>query len=173
MPSNPSVALPDLADDTVATVRRWLTESADAQPDASAARLAGVLKDPRGLDFTLGFVDGVVRPEDLRVAGRNLERLSHTIPTFLPWYLRFVILLGGGFAPIVPWPIVPIARWVLRRMVGHLVVDATPARLDKSLAKLRGRGIRLNLNLLGEAVLGDDEANARLEGTRELLKRVG
>ncbi|MEQ1736204.1 MAG: proline dehydrogenase family protein, partial [Rhodoglobus sp.] len=161
----------DLADASVATVRRWLEESAAVPIDASAARLAGLLKDPKGLDFTLGFVDGVVRPEDLRVAGRNLERVSRMIPAFLPWYLRGAILLGGGFAPLVPWPIVPIARRVLRGMVGHLVIDATPERLDKSLAKLRSSGIRLNLNLLGEAVLGDDEANRRLEGTRALLAR--
>ena len=143
----------DLADEAVATVRRWLTESADIPASPSAARLAGLLKDPKGLDFTLGFVDRVVRPEDLRVAGRNLERLSHSVPSFLPWYLRYAIHAGGGFALLVPWPIVPIARWVLRRMVRHLVIDATPERLDKTLARLRGRGIRLNLNLLGEAVL--------------------
>jgi len=166
-----SVTTTGLADETIATVRRWLTESAGTTPDPSAARLAGVLKDPRGLEFTIGFVDKVVRPEDLRVAGRNLERLSHLVPSFLPWYLRAAIVVGGGFAAIVPWPIVPIARWVLRRMVGHLVVDATPEKLDKSLVALRQRGIRLNLNLLGEAVLGDAEADRRLEGTRALLAR--
>jgi RHH-type transcriptional regulator, proline utilization regulon repressor / proline dehydrogenase / delta 1-pyrroline-5-carboxylate dehydrogenase len=161
----------DLADETLATVRRWLAESADVTPDPSAARLAGVLKDPKGLEFTIGFVDKVVRPEDLRVAGRNLERVSHLVPSFLPWYLRAAIVIGGGFAAILPWPIVPIARRVLRKMVGHLVIDATPERLDKSLVALRQKGIRLNLNLLGEAVLGDDEANSRLEGTRALLAR--
>ncbi|MDQ1550633.1 MAG: RHH-type transcriptional regulator, proline utilization regulon repressor / proline dehydrogenase, partial [Actinomycetota bacterium] len=68
----------ELADEAVATVRRWLTESASIPADTSAQRLAGVLRDPLGLDFTLGFVDRVVRPEDLRVAGRNLETLSRS-----------------------------------------------------------------------------------------------
>ncbi|MGV8885729.1 MAG: bifunctional proline dehydrogenase/L-glutamate gamma-semialdehyde dehydrogenase [Microbacteriaceae bacterium] len=169
--SSSDLASAELADEAVATVRRWLEESTDAQADPSAERLAGVLKDPRGLEFTIGFVDRVVRPDDLRVAARNLERLSRIVPAFLPWYLRFAILLGGGFAVLLPWPIVPIARFVLRRMVGHLVIDATPERLDKTLSKLRERGIRLNLNLLGEAVLGDDEADRRLAGTRDLLAR--
>lgn len=160
-----------LGDETIATVRRWLAQSADIPSDSSAARLAGVLKDPLGLEFTIGFVDRVVRPEDLRVAATNLERLSHAIPAFLPWYLRVAIRVGGGFAPILPWPVVPIARRVLRSMVGHLVIDATPARLDKTLAALRHGGTRLNLNLLGEAVLGDAEADSRLAGTRELLAR--
>jgi len=160
-----------LAAEAVATVHRWLAESADVAPDRSEERLAGVLKDPHGLDFTIGFVDRVVRPEDLRVAGRNLEKLSRTIPAFLPWYMRVAIQLGGGFAPLIPWPIVPIARRVLRGMVSHLILDASPRQLDSSLRSLRRTGIRLNLNLLGEAVLGDDEADRRLSGTRELLER--
>jgi RHH-type proline utilization regulon transcriptional repressor/proline dehydrogenase/delta 1-pyrroline-5-carboxylate dehydrogenase len=159
------------ADETVGLVRRWLAESADARPDAGAARLAGLLKDPRGLEFTLGFIDRVVRPEDLRVAGRNLEQVARITPRFLPWHLRTLIRVGGAFAPLLPWPIVPIARGVLRRMVSHLVIDATPQRLERSLARLREDGVRLNINLLGEAVLGEREAARRLAGTRELLAR--
>lgn len=169
--STPTITDVALADETVATVRRWLTESATATVDPNAARLAGVLKDPVGLDFTLGFVDRVVRPEDLRVAARNLERLAQTIPGFLPWYLRALIAVGGGFATLFPWPIVPIARWVLRRMVGHLIIDARPEKLGDAIAKVRTPGVRLNLNLLGEAVLGDEEADHRLQGTHDLLGR--
>ncbi len=161
----------ELADQVVATVKRWLAESREIPADRSAERLAGVLRDPVGLEFTLGFVDRVVRPEDLRVAGRNLERLSHRIPKFLPWYLRLLIMIGGGFAPVLPWPIIPIARRVLRGMVAHLVIDATPSKLDKSLVELRGNGRRLNLNLLGEAVLGDHEAGRRLQRVRALVAR--
>jgi RHH-type proline utilization regulon transcriptional repressor/proline dehydrogenase/delta 1-pyrroline-5-carboxylate dehydrogenase len=199
----------ELGEDAIRVVRRWLTESAQSTPDAGARRLAGLLADPRGLDFTLGFVDRVVRPEDQRVAARNLERLSRSIPRFLPWYERAAISFGGGFAPQFPWLVVPMARRVLRKMVGHLVIDASEAQLGATLARLRGEsaesagaagsadaagsagastsgagsagaasadatpgnGTRLNLNLLGEAVLGDQEADRRLAGNIELLKR--
>jgi len=164
---------PDLPtpDETVALVRRWLAAAEGVKPDASAKRLAGLLADPAGLDFTLGFVDRVVRPDDPRVAARNLERLSRRVPRFLPWYLRALISLGGGIGVLVPWPVIPIARRVLRGMVSHLVIDATPAKLAKTLAHLRGQGAALNINLLGEAVLGEKEAGHRLVGTRELLAR--
>ena len=56
-------------------------------------------------------------------------------------------------------------------MVGHLVLDATPEKLGPAIATLRESGNRLNLNLLGEAVLGEDEANRRLQGTHEFLAR--
>jgi RHH-type proline utilization regulon transcriptional repressor/proline dehydrogenase/delta 1-pyrroline-5-carboxylate dehydrogenase len=161
----------DLASETVETVRRWLEASSEVKIDPSAARLAGVLRNREGLDFTLDFVDRVVRPEDLTVAARSLEELSHSIPKFLPWHLRAAFSAGGGLASGAAWPTVPLARRALRKMVEHLIVDATPSRLGSALTKLRADGSRLNLNLLGEAVLGEAEADRRLQGTRDLLER--
>ncbi|MFT4211947.1 MAG: bifunctional proline dehydrogenase/L-glutamate gamma-semialdehyde dehydrogenase [Microbacterium sp.] len=152
-------------------VRRWLEDSTRYPVDSAAQRLAEVLKDPNGLDFTVGFVDGVMRPEDLRVAGRKLAELAAITPTFLPWYLRGAINLGGLVASKAPALVVPIARRVLRAMVGHLVLDATPSKLGPAIARLRTSGNRLNLNLLGEAVLGEREARRRLEGTYAFLAR--
>ncbi|WP_146360491.1 bifunctional proline dehydrogenase/L-glutamate gamma-semialdehyde dehydrogenase [Arthrobacter yangruifuii] len=161
----------ELAEQSVALVRRWLTEAAAVPVDASAAQLAGVLKDPDGLGFTVGFVDGVVRPEDIRVAARNLAALAPRVPGFLPWYMRAAVRAGGILGPVVPQVVIPAARKVLREMVGHLIVDATDAKLGKAIAGIRKDNIRLNMNLLGEAVLGQHEAARRLEGTHALLAR--
>jgi RHH-type transcriptional regulator, proline utilization regulon repressor / proline dehydrogenase / delta 1-pyrroline-5-carboxylate dehydrogenase len=161
----------DLAAEAVATVRRWLDESEGSASDTSATRLAGLLKDPLGPEFTLGFADRVMRPDDVKVAARELEQLGSKVPSFLPWYLRVAIVVGAGFATLFPRPIIPIARRVFRRMVGHLILDGTPDKLGEIIARLRSPKVRLNLNLLGEAVLGDDEADRRLAGTAALLAR--
>lgn len=158
-------------DHVVALVERWLAESTQYPVDPAAQRLAGVLKDPNGLAFTVGFVDGVMRPEDLGVAGRNLAEVAKLTPKFLPAHLKAAIRLGGAMAPTFPWIVIPIARRVLRAMVGHLVLDATPEKLGPAIAKLRESGNRLNLNLLGEAVLGEHEADRRLQGTYDFLAR--
>lgn len=160
-----------LANTSIDLVRRWLTEAEKFPVDASATQLAGVLKDPNGLAFTVGFVDGVVRPEDLRVAARKLRDIAPQVPTFLPWFMRAAVRLGGFFAPILPWIVIPVARAVLRKIVGHLIVDATPSRLGSVIAKLKKPGVRLNVNLLGEAVLGEREAAKRLAGTTALIQR--
>ncbi len=168
-----AVQIRDLAEDAIALVRRWLVESRDIPVDKAAERLAGVLRDENGLAFTVGFVDGVVRPEDTRVAARNLRDIVPLTPAFLPWVLRVLIRLGGLVAPLLPGIVVPISRRVLRGMVRHLIVDATDARLGKAIAhiKKKDEGIRLNVNLLGEAILGEEEAAKRLAGTRKLLER--
>ncbi|MET0671932.1 MAG: bifunctional proline dehydrogenase/L-glutamate gamma-semialdehyde dehydrogenase, partial [Microbacterium pygmaeum] len=161
-------ALPERA---VQLAQRWIAESAEVEVDPAAQRLAGVLKDPNGLPFTIGFVDGVMRPESLSAAASNLHRVAPLVPKFLPWYLRTAVQVGGATAQILPSPVVPIARRVLREMVGHLVVDARPDKLGPAIAKLRESGARLNLNLLGEAVLGEQEARRRLEGIHDLIRR--
>ena len=68
-----------LADETIALVRRWLASAAEVPPDRAATQLAGVLKDPQGLPFTVGFIDGVIRPEDPRVAARNFATLARDV----------------------------------------------------------------------------------------------
>ena len=160
-----------LIDSSIDLARRWIAEAADAETDPAAARLADVLQDPNGLSFTLGFVDGVMRPESLGAAAAQLQRIAPIVPEFLPWYLRGAVRVGGGIAPVLPAPTVPIARRVLREMVGHLVVDARPAKLGAAIERLRADGARLNLNLLGEAVLGEREAQRRLDGIHDLIRR--
>lgn len=161
----------ELAARAVALAERWIAESADVDVDAAAERLAGVLEDPNGLPFTIGFVDGVMRPESLAAAAAQLHRIAPLVPDFLPWYLRRAVQVGGAVAPVLPAPVVPLARRALREMVGHLIVDARPEKLGPAIAAIRERGSRLNLNLLGEAVLGEREALRRLEGIHELVRR--
>ncbi|GAB3270047.1 bifunctional proline dehydrogenase/L-glutamate gamma-semialdehyde dehydrogenase [Arthrobacter pigmenti] len=130
-----------------------------------------MLKDPNGLDFTVGFVDGVIRPEDARVAARNLSRVAPKVPAFLPWYMRSAVRVGGVVAPMLPHVVIPVAQRVLRQMVGHLIVDASETKLGPAIGKIAKEDVRLNINLLGEVVLGEYEAARRLEGTHKLLAR--
>ncbi|MDF2509925.1 MAG: 1-pyrroline-5-carboxylate dehydrogenase, partial [Microbacterium sp.] len=101
-------------EEVAALVQRWLVESETHPVEPAAQRLSEVLKDPNGLAFTVGFVDGVMRPEDLRVAGRKLAEISEITPGLLPGYLRAAIKTGGFWAPKLPGVVVPISRRVLR-----------------------------------------------------------
>src|SRR5690349_20392506 len=114
--------MPEIADETIALVRRWLSEASTVRVDGSAAQLTGLLRDPKGLAFAVGFVDGVIRPEDRRVSARALNALAGDVPRFLPAHLRAAVKVGGALAPIMPGVVVPVARRALRRMVGHLIV---------------------------------------------------
>jgi RHH-type proline utilization regulon transcriptional repressor/proline dehydrogenase/delta 1-pyrroline-5-carboxylate dehydrogenase len=158
-------------EEVTALVRHWLIESRAYPVKGSAALLAGLLREEGGLAFLTQFVDGVIRPEDTRVAARNFRAMAARDSHFLPTYQRLLLRMGSWASRVLPALVVAVARRAVRLMVSHLVVDATPKRLGPALGKLRGDGHRLNVNLLGEAVLGRAEAERRLDRTQELLRR--
>ncbi len=168
----PSTTSPEVTvSDTVALVRHWLKSADRESADPAAAQLADLLRDPAGLPFTVGFIDGVIRPEDPTIAAANLRRLAADVPGFLPWHLRSALKLGAFGSRFAPALVIPVVQRALRHLVSHLVVDAREARLGRAIGKIRTPGVRLNLNLLGEAVLGSAEADRRLSGTMALLDR--
>ena len=167
----PIPASAELADAAIELVQHWVQESRKHPASASSKRLAGLLQDPNGLEFAVGFVDGVIRPEDKAVAAKNFASLRKITPKFLPVGLRFLIAIGSLVAPLFPFIVIPVARKALRSMVSHLVIDASVGKLGSSLRRIAKSGARLNINLLGEAVLGEQEAKRRLIKTAELLTR--
>ncbi len=176
-PSRPHVPFPpDLVDDAVALARQWLTtaeRSSGGKERRTAARLGALVADPAGLELAVRFVDDVARPPDRRVAAAALPRVAELAgsgASFLGPVDRRLLAIGAKLAPAMPWLVVPAARRRLRGLVGHLVADAGRG-LAVHLARTRADGFALNVNLLGEAVLGEDEANARLKRTIDLVER--
>ena len=96
---------------------------------------------------------------------------SAPLPPFVSGLNRPGLRLGALLAPTLPRVVMPIARRRLRALVGRLVVDAHPGPLRRHVRRLRRSGFAVNLNLLGEAVLGEAEAGRRLRATCELIDR--
>ena len=161
----------ELSSAVVEQVQHWVLDASQQKNSQAANRLSGLLQDSNGLDFAVGFVDGVIRPESLKVAAKNLYRLRKITPKFLPWILRAMVSLGANLARPFPWIVIPIARKVLRSFVAHLVIDATSTKLSRSISRLSKQGSTLNVNLLGEAVLGNKEADRRLQKVKDVLSR--
>ena len=165
-----------LTSEAVALAHRWMAATAADETPAerrATGRLAALVADPAGLEIAVRFVDRVARPQDVRVAAAELADLGDRAADaagFLGVADRALLGLGARVAPLLPAAVVPAARIRLRQLVGHLVADAGPG-LAPHIARARADGFRLNLNLLGEAVLGEDEANRRLQRVAELVAR--
>ncbi|MFQ5557239.1 MAG: proline dehydrogenase family protein [Acidimicrobiales bacterium] len=165
--------------EAVALVEGWIGSGdvARRQPlggrPSGARRLAALIDDPAGLDFAMRFVDRVVRPDDDLAAAEQLSRLvtDGSPPGFLPALDRILLSAGAKVAARLPRLVMPAARRRLRHLVGHLIADGDERRLGRHLATSRAAGFAVNVNLLGEAVLGETEADSRLRATAALLAR--
>ncbi|MDH3682368.1 MAG: aldehyde dehydrogenase, partial [Acidimicrobiia bacterium] len=163
-----------LADDAVALVASWIehARAGETRSERATARtLHRLIDDTDGLVFTMGFVDRVARPDSTDAAAHQLAGLvrSQPLPAFLSVFDRLLLRAGAVLAPRRPDLVVPLALRRMRQLVGHLVADAEPAALAEHLAARRSHGFAQNVNLLGEAVLGEREADRRLQATAELV----
>lgn len=163
----------------ITRAHEWLqeTDNAASRKEAkSTEQLAALVRDKDGIAFTMGFVDKVARPEDNAVAAKELAQLASpfskksVLPDFIGAVDKGLVTAGSIAAPILPGVVMPLARKRMRQMVGHLVLDAEGKALNAKLDEAKEEGFQLNLNLLGEAVLGEKEAKSRLERTRQLLQ---
>lgn len=150
--------------------RRWLESAGASRPTRGDRVLERALATPGGLGFLTQAVDGIVRPDDARVAARAMRRLGGQAGEYLPWHLAQGLRLGGLVGAALPGPIVSTARRTVRSLVGHLVVDARPGPRVAALRRLARQGYDANVNLLGEAVLGIEEADRRLVALGELIE---
>ena len=163
-----------LTDQAVELVAQWLTAAQTTETKSEQklnARLATLIEDPDGVAFTMRFVDRVARHRSNKSAAIQLRRLvaEQKLPKFLSPVDRLLLQIGARLAPHLPGIVLPLARLRMRSLVGHLVVDAEPEAMRAHLEARSAEGYACNVNLLGEAVLGNQEATHRYQQTIDLI----
>ena len=76
---------------------------------------------------------------------------------------------GGRLGPRLPRLVVPAARQRVRAEMAGVILPASRWRLARHAGQRRRQHIRLNVNVLGEAILGEDEAEQRLQRVLDVL----
>ena len=144
-----------------------------AEERARAERLARLMEDPRGKELTIALTDQCFRS---RRPARIADQLHYLLerygaPRFMEWWERIGLTLGAVMGHYLPSLVVPPIVARLRHETESLILPGEDADLRSYLAERRADGIRLNLNQLGEAILGEEEAARRLEAYLALLAR--
>jgi RHH-type proline utilization regulon transcriptional repressor/proline dehydrogenase/delta 1-pyrroline-5-carboxylate dehydrogenase len=136
-------------------------------------RIAAMVADEASRAFLLELTDQVLRIRTTRRAAARLADLvrAYPSPAIAGPADRAALRFARVLAPLAPAPIVALATARLRRELDGLVLPAEPAPLRRHLRRRRAQGMRLNVNLLGEAVLGERQARARAQQVTDLLSR--
>lgn len=130
-----------------------------------AAQMARMMTDPRGKAFTLAMADRVFRSRDPRKQSERLDELvdQYGVPAYLGLGQRTMLRLGAAAAHVAPRPVMGAMQNELRRSSARVILEGEPAPLAAYLQQRRAQGTRVNLNHLGEAILGEEEAAHRLQ----------
>ena len=134
--------------------------------------LRAVVVDPAVAEFTRRLSDEVVRIDDRRAAAhRFVDLVTHADLSGLPVTDRILLRAAAPIARVAPTLVMPLVIRRLRSEArGVIVFDRNPG-LGNHLAHRRSIGMRSNVNVLGEAILGQDEANERMALVLGALRR--
>ncbi len=99
---------------------------------------------------------------------RAVDQLTHILDAQgVPRYFNPVdkALIRGfqSFGSYLPGIAVPLIKEKMRAETANVILPAEESVLNEHLAARRASGLRMNVNLLGEAMLGEGEAERRLD----------
>ena len=134
-------------------------------------RVARLLDDPNSRSFLLALTDEVVRIPDRRRAATRLHDIvvAQESPAVAGPIDRVLLQVGARLAPRLPHVVMPLAIARLRQAFTGIVLPAERNAFARHARRRRAQGIHLNVNVLGEAVLGEGEARQREQAIRRQL----
>ncbi len=129
---------------------------------------------PNDKKFMVRMLDETSQVRDRQKLALRVKELidQYGIPKFLDKgdHFLFWIYQKFGYKSGFNWATVPIIKWRLRRDTSRVIINASRPNLTKHLATRFKEDIGQNVNLLGEVVLGNDEADKRYRSYIEALK---
>lgn len=126
-------------------------------------RLMRLMRDEAGRRLTLAFTDQALRPNRKERVAEQLKYLLRRegIPNYFSRWERLQLSAFKAVGTLAPGWVVPQVIDKLEDEVARVTLPAQEPELSRAIARTLGRGARVNLNHLGEAILGDAEAKKR------------
>jgi len=165
---------------TVQEVKDWMrvlyntSQSTITEKEKSDQEMyATMVKRPSDKKFLVKMLDETSQIRDPKKLAKRIDELIgvYGIPKFFNGRDRFLFkiycLFGKYFYPIA----IPIIKWRTRRDTRRIVIDEARPSLTKHLAERKQQNIGQNVNLLGEVVLGNKEADNRYEHYLKALEQ--
>ncbi|QEG20861.1 proline dehydrogenase family protein [Mariniblastus fucicola] len=146
--------------------------SAERQRSAMMARM---MNDADGKKFTMAMADQVLRMIGTERAAKRMGTLieEYGVPKYFSFVDRLAVRLGNRVAGWMPGFIMPKVTSKIRKDSAHVIISAAKDKFAKYLAQRKSSGMRVNFNQLGEAVLGDHEADRRLRDNISRMTEPG
>jgi len=165
--------LPQQAVSLAAELLRAAQSQQTAAERDQAEKLARMMEDPQGKELTIALADQAFRSHrPARVADQLSYLLRrYGVPGYMDWWERTALSLGGVLGAYLPSVVAPPLVARLRQETRSVILPGEENELANYLQRRRATDTRLNLNQLGEAILGEGEAQRRVQAYLDLLAR--
>jgi hypothetical protein len=158
----------DIAQEAIALAETWQDRAnalMNSREKARHRRMAGLLANPLDKAFLVSLIDQSFRSRDKERVADQIHSLlvEYGIPKFftpLETLLMYLFVHVGRFLPNIT---VPLIIRKLQQDSRHAIIPGEAKALCAHLHRRSAQKVSVNINYLGEAVLGEEEAGSRLQ----------
>ncbi|MBM4358995.1 MAG: proline dehydrogenase family protein, partial [Deltaproteobacteria bacterium] len=146
-------------------LQRRGSELQTAEERKQQAELERMMQNPSDKVTLTQITDQAFRAKD---PGRAAEQLVHIldvqgVPRFFSPVERAMLKGFQSFGSYLPGVSMPMVKDRMRAETANVILPAEQEVLGEHLRERRAQGVRMNVNYLGEALLGEEEAQNRLK----------
>ena len=138
---------------------------------ANRKRFARLLKDQASVDVTMGLTDEVIRIADKRKSAQAFRHIAKKSTRYIGLLDYLGLKVAAPVSVLLPRFTMAIVRKRVERASEGIILNSLPKKLDRHISRRKKDHAQLNINVLGEAVLGDREAHERFKSVAEMLQR--
>ncbi|MDD3321356.1 MAG: bifunctional proline dehydrogenase/L-glutamate gamma-semialdehyde dehydrogenase [Paludibacter sp.] len=135
-------------------------------------KYAILIQNPNDKTLLSKLLDESSQIHDNKKLARRMKLLieKYGVPEFFSKSGNFMLKLFTGFGYLFDFISVPLFKNRLRSDTSKVIINEKPSLLNQHLDKRKKEQIGQNVNLLGEVVLGDSEAEKRYQHYLKALK---
>jgi RHH-type proline utilization regulon transcriptional repressor/proline dehydrogenase/delta 1-pyrroline-5-carboxylate dehydrogenase len=133
---------------------------------------ASLVTNPKNKVILTKLLDESSQIRDTRKLSRRMKKIftEYGVPDFFGKTYEYLGYVFRDFGYLFDFIAVPVFKSVLRKETGKIIIREERPALTKHLGDRWNDNIGQNVNLLGEVVLGDEEADHRYRHYLEALK---
>ena len=148
--------------------REWqlyIEEHRESVEEKFHETMGRMLKDPKNKIFLIELLDQSFRSRNPRRVADQIEHIfnKYKDTSFFSAFEELLVLSFRKVGIYMTNISIPIFIKYLRNDIKNVVIPGEERELVEHIKKRRSEGTRVNINIIGEIVLGEDEANERVD----------
>lgn len=173
---NKKMSLSERKDEAIQLAATMLEEAQRIQTKKEKriqSQLSGMMNDPIGKVFTTVITDQCFRSRRTYRAADQLVFLigRYGVPKYFTFGKRLTMKFFVFFGKMFSFLFIPLVKHLIRKETSNVILPGEGKQLRKHIGQRSSEGVRVNLNHLGEAILGEGEAQNRLQIYLDDLKK--
>ncbi|MBW1840328.1 MAG: bifunctional proline dehydrogenase/L-glutamate gamma-semialdehyde dehydrogenase [Deltaproteobacteria bacterium] len=143
-----------------------------AEEKGIAQQMERLVTHPKDKVALTRLIDQSFRSENTSRIADQINSLlrEYGVPDFFSSVEKLLVQMFMGFGRYIPSISVPKMIEKMRHDSSRAIIPGEPDVLKAHLRMRKAQGVRMNINYLGEAILGEEEALKRLDTTIAALK---